>query len=59
MGRTERGGLVEQIKNMKNVEILIEKEEKNINWQESKNVRQYIVENMTKIGEIEEFEIYQ
>lgn len=59
LGEEGEKGLIEQIKRMENVEILIEKEEENINWQESKTVRQYIIESMTKIGEIEEFEIYR
>lgn len=59
LGKEGENGLVEQIKNRNNIEILIEKNIEDIHYQESKMVRQYIVENMNKIGEIEEFEIYR
>lgn len=57
-GQGERG-LIQQIENMENTEILIEKDENQIQYQESKVVRDYIIQNMTKKGEIEEFEIYK
>lgn len=59
LGKDGEEGLIEQIKSMDNIEILIEKDEESIFSQESKMVRQYIIENMKKIGEIEEFEIYK
>lgn len=59
LGKEGEKGLIEQIKNIENVEILIEKEEDDIHYQESKLAREYIIQNMDKIGEIEEFEIYQ
>ena len=58
LGQGGENGLIEKIKNTKNAEFLIEKDEENIEWQESKSVRKYIIDNMEKIGEIEEFEIY-
>lgn len=59
LGKNGENGLIEQIRNMKQIEILMEKNIEDIHYQESKVVRQYIVENMNKIGEIEEFEIYE
>lgn len=59
LGKHGENGLIEQIKNRNDIEILIEKNIEDIHYQESKIVRKYIIENMNKIGEIEEFEIYQ
>ncbi len=59
LGKNGENGLIDEIKKMKNTKILIEKEEKDINWQESKIVRKYIMENMENIGEIQEFLIYE
>ncbi|MCI8655431.1 MAG: hypothetical protein HFJ48_06170 [Clostridia bacterium] len=59
LGKDGEKGLIEKIKNMENTEILIVKDEKDIMWQESKLVREYIKENMQNIGEIEEFEIWR
>lgn len=58
LGKEGEKGLIEKIKNMKNVKILIDKNEDDMIYQESKLARQYIFENMEKIGEIEEFYIY-
>lgn len=59
LGKEGERGLIEQIKNMTHTEILIERDEEQMLYQESKMVREYIIENMTKKGEIEEFEIYE
>lgn len=59
LGKEGEEGIIHLIESMGKIEILIEKEEEKVFWQESKLVRQYIIENMKKIGEIEEFEIYQ
>ena len=58
LGKEGEKGLVETIKKLNNTEILIEKSEEEMNWQESMMARQYIKNNKQKIGEIEEFEIY-
>lgn len=59
LGAGEEEGLVSLIRSMKETEILIDKDEKNMEWQESKMAREYIIRNMEKIGEIEEFDIYK
>lgn len=59
LGKEGEEGLIEKIKNLYNTEILIEKNEEDLMWQESKMVREYILNNMQKIGEIEEFYIYK
>ena len=58
LGKEGEEGLINKIKNLKDTEILIEKDENNITFQESKLAREYIINNMEKIGEIEEFDIY-
>ena len=59
LGKDGEEGLIKKINQLKNTEILIEKDEKEIFWQESKKIREYIVENLTLKGEIEEFLIYE
>lgn len=59
LGKDGEKGLIEEIKKLNNIEILIEKDENKIHYQESKKVREYMIKNMDKKGEIEEFEIYQ
>lgn len=59
LGKGGEKGLIEEIKKLNNIEILMEKDENKIHYQESKEVRKYMIENMDKKGEIEEFEIYQ
>lgn len=50
-------GIIDEINNLKNTNILITKE--NIKYQESQKLRDYIINNYEKIGEIEEFYIYK
>lgn len=59
LGLEGENKIIEKIKNKNNLEILIVKNEEDIMWQESKLVRKFILENMKKIGEIEDFYIYQ
>ena len=59
LGKEGEKGLIEKIKKLENTYILIEKEEKDIIWQESEKVRKYIIKNKEKVGEIEEFYIYK
>lgn len=58
LGKGGEQGLIEEIKNLTNAEILIEKNEENVHGQESKLVRNYIMQNLKYNGEIEEFLIY-
>lgn len=58
LGKDGEEGLIETVKKLDNTEILIEKNEENLIYQESLKTRNYIKENFEKIGEIEEFEIY-
>ena len=59
LGKDKVEGLILLINNMKEVEILIDKNEIDMHYQESKKVREYVKNSMEKIGEIEEFEIYK
>ena len=58
LGKKGEDGLIEEIKQMKNTKILIQTNEEDIFWQESKKVRKYIQENYIKEGTIEDFDIY-
>ena len=58
LGKQGETGLINEIKNLKNTEILIKKDENDMNWQESKQTRQYIINHLSCIGEIEDFLIY-
>ena len=58
LGAKGEEGLIEEISQMKEVEILIKKKEEDMNWQESKIVRNFIIGNYEYIGEIEDFLIY-
>lgn len=59
LGKGGEQGLIEEIKMLEETEILIERDEQEMQWQESEKVREYIINNMEKIGEIEEFDIYK
>ena len=56
-GKGGEEGFIEKIKQLKNTEVLILKEEDNF-FQESKKVTDFIRENYKQTGEIERFLIY-
>ena len=56
-GKNGEDGFIEKIKQLKNTEVLILKEDDNF-YQESKKVTDFIRENYKKTGEIERFLIY-
>ena len=58
LGRDGANEVIKEIENMKNTEILIVKDDGDVFYQEPKEVREYIKENLKNIGEIEEFSIY-
>lgn len=58
LGKDGANGVIKEIENMKNTEILIVKNDANVFYQEPKEVREYIKENLKNTGEIEEFLIY-
>ena len=50
--------LINEIEQLDNTLILIQKDEEKVFWQESKKVREYILKKYEKIGEIQEYSIY-
>lgn len=59
LGKEGEEGLIMEISKMTHTQILIVKDEKDMHGQESKKVRKYIIDNLNKVGEIQEFYIYQ
>ena len=59
MGKEGENGLINEISQLKNTFLLIPTDEKNVFQQESKKVRQYIINSYEKIGEIQEYSIYK
>lgn len=57
-GRDGTKGIIQKIDNMRNTEIIIPTNENMFFWQEPKDIREYIKNNLEKKGEILEFSIY-
>ena len=59
-GKNGESGVIENIKNLKSgTQILIFTSEEDMFWQESKTIRKYIIDNLNKIGELENYTIYE
>ncbi len=59
-GKDGEDGVIENIKNLKDgTKIFIPTSEDDMFWQESKKVRNYIIDNLTKVEELEEYSIYR
>ena len=56
LGKNGENKLIEKVKNSENTKYLIDK---NIYWQISLNLRNYIITNLEKTGDIGGFEIYE
>ena len=56
LGKNGESKLIEKVKNSENTKYLIDK---NIYWQISLNLRNYIITNLEKTGDIGGFEIYE
>lgn len=62
LGNLGKGGeqeLINQIKELKNTIILTEKSDKNFIGQEAINARNYVKNNWNRVGEIQEYYIYE
>ena len=59
LGSRGEEGQIEDIKNLENIRILIMNDAYSRNWQNPEEVREYIQSNMTKVGEIGCFDIYE
>lgn len=49
---------IDKISKMKNTEFLIFTDEKNVFWQSPKEIREYVLNNLEKKGEILDYSIY-
>ena len=58
LGKDGEDGLISKINELKNSEFLIINNPNDLFWQESKKIYNYIIDNLTKKGEIENFYIY-
>ena len=58
MGKNGEEHIIQKIKEMHNVKYLIQKDRKNMSWQESEKINNYIKENLEYLGEIEGYLIY-
>ena len=52
-------GQIENLQKEENIVVLIKNDSYNRNWQNPEQVRKYIIDNWTKKGEIEQFDIYE
>lgn len=59
LGANDSKAIIDDLKKKKNAIILIQKEEKLMNWQTPKEVIEYIKDNYVKDGEVEIFDIYR
>ena len=59
LGKKGEKGQIENLQNEENVIVLIINSNYNRNWQNPERVRQYIIDNWNKKGEIEQFDIYE
>lgn len=59
LGKEGEKGLIRKIQNLKNTQILITKSEEEDIYQEIPEIKKYVKQVKTYIGDIEEFEIYE
>ena len=60
LGKAGEDGQIENIKrNRENIKILIKNNKYKLNWQSPKKVRNWIINNMNKTGQIGIFDIYE
>lgn len=59
LGSRGEEGQIKNLENEENIIVLIKNENYSRNWQNPEQVRRYIIENWTKKGEINQFDIYE
>lgn len=59
LGYDGENKLIEKIKNSQNTEFIIFTDEEDCFWQESKKIREFIIQNLQKTGEILNYSIYK
>lgn len=58
-GRDGEDGIIKDLQNEENYIVLIKKEQYSRNWQNPDKVREFVIKNIDKVGEIEVFDIYE
>ena len=59
IGSKGEEGQIEKLEKKTNTIVLIMNKKYQRNWQNPEKVREYIVNNWTKVGQIENFDIYE
>ena len=59
LGGNGEEGIIEDLQKKENYIVLIKNDQYSRNWQNPEKVREYIIENIDKIGEIDTFDIYE
>jgi len=59
LGEKGAKGVIEQIKGEQNALFLMRSEVRNLNWQFPRDIFYYVKNNMTKIGEVSVYEVYE
>lgn len=59
LGRDGEEGIIKDLQEEEKYVVLIKNEQYSRNWQNPEKVRNYVIENMNKIGEIELFDVYE
>lgn len=58
LGKAGEKGLIDEIKEKRNILFLTQKTEENLIGQEALGARKYVIDNCEKVGEIQEYNIY-
>ena len=58
-GAKGENGMIEQLENLKETTILLEKNESDLSYQESLKIRNWIKEHFNLVGEIGRYYIYE
>ena len=59
LGGSGENGIIEELENQKDIILLIRNDKYNRNWQNPEEVRNYVIQNIEKTGEIGIFDIYE
>ncbi len=59
IGKDDEEGIIQNIRNSENCIYLVKKENYSLNWQTPKKVIEYVRTNLTKLGEIGIFDIFE
>lgn len=59
LGQKGEEKIIQELEEKSNIVVLLKKENARNNWQNSKKIREYVLQNMKKVEEIEEFDSYE